>query len=127
MYRRSTPPFYTPPPTENAALFPTRRVPVPKYRHGVFTGTHLARMEQAMRDVCADFKVEPREFNRGTNHVHLPVNFSPKVALSRLVNSLKGVIPRRMRQEFPEPARHYYRANRLWNVGYLARFAQKFT
>jgi putative transposase len=43
------------------------------------------------------------------DHVHLLVNFPPKVALSRLVNSLKGVSSRRMRQEFPELAAHYYR------------------
>ena len=29
------------------------------------------------------------------------MNFPPKVALSKLVNSLKGVSSRRMRQEFP--------------------------
>jgi putative transposase len=42
------------------------------------------------------------------------------VALSRLVNSLKGMSSRRMRQEFPELARHYRRANRLWSGSYFA-------
>jgi hypothetical protein len=42
-------------------------------------------------DVCADFETELAEFNGETNHVHMLVNFPPKVALSRLVNSLKGV------------------------------------
>lgn len=93
---------------------------VTKYRHGVFTGVHLRRLEQITRDVCADFEVELREFNGETNHVHLLVNFPPKVALSRLVNSLKGVSSRRLRQEFPELARHYYRANRLWSASYFA-------
>src|SRR6266567_2896100 len=84
---------------------------VTKYRHQVFTGAHLDRLEQIMRDVCADFETELAEFNGEANHVHLLVNFPPKVALSRLVNSLKGVSSRRMRQEFPELARHYWRAN----------------
>jgi hypothetical protein len=44
----------------------------------------------------------------------------PKVALSKLVNSLKGVSSRRMRQEFPDLARHYYRANKLWSGSYFA-------
>jgi putative transposase len=35
--------------------------------------------------------------------------------LSRLVNSLKGVSSRRLRQEFPELARSYWRARRLWS------------
>ncbi|MET9240899.1 IS200/IS605 family transposase [Nonomuraea sp. NPDC003709] len=91
-----------------------------KFRHKVFTDTHLNRMEEIMRDVCADFETELREFNGENNHVHLLVNFPPKIALSRLVNSLKGVSSRRMRQEFPELARHYYRANKLWSGSYFA-------
>ncbi|MEV6859466.1 IS200/IS605 family transposase [Streptosporangium subroseum] len=93
---------------------------VTKFRHQVFTGTHLERMEQIMRAVCADFETELREFNGEANHVHLLVNFPPKVSLSKLVNSLKGVSSRRMRQEFPELARHYYRANKLWSGSYFA-------
>ncbi|GAA4212105.1 IS200/IS605 family transposase [Microbispora amethystogenes] len=91
-----------------------------KVRHRVFTGAHLERMEQIMRDVCADFGCELAEFTGEANHVHLLVNFPPKVALSCLVNSAKGVSSRRMRTEFPEPARHYYRANKLWSGSYFA-------
>ena len=75
---------------------------VTRYRHRVFTAAHLERMEEIMRDVCADFGTELREFNGEANHVHLLVNFPPTTALSKLVNSLKGVSSRRMRQEFPE-------------------------
>ncbi|WP_084961910.1 IS200/IS605 family transposase, partial [Thermoactinospora rubra] len=78
---------------------------VTKFRHKVFNGAHLERMEEIMRDVCADFETELREFNGEANHVHLLVTFPPKVALSKLVNSLKGVSSRRMRTEFPELAR----------------------
>lgn len=88
---------------------------VTKFRHPVFTGTHLERMEQIMRDVCADVACKLAEFNGESNHVHLLVHFPPKVALSRLVNSLKGVPSRRLRQEFPELAHHHYRANKLWS------------
>ena len=42
------------------------------------------------------------------------------MALSRLVNSLKGVSSRRLRQEFPDLTRHYWRARRLWSESYLA-------
>ncbi|MQY17968.1 hypothetical protein NRB20_10360 [Nocardia sp. RB20] len=91
-----------------------------KYQHRVFDGRHLARMEQIMRDVCADFECELVEFNGDTNHVHLLVNFPPKVALSRLANSLKGLSSRRMRQEFPDLVTHYWRAQRLWSGSYFA-------
>ena len=45
--------------------------------------------------------------------MHLLVNFSPTVALSRLVNSAKSVSSRRTRQQFPGLHAHYWRANRL--------------
>jgi putative transposase len=93
---------------------------VTKYRHPVFTARHLERMEQIMRAVCADFGAELREFNGEAEHVHLLVNFPPTVAVSRLVNSLKGVSSRRLRQEFPDLRRHYWRAKRLWSGSYFA-------
>jgi putative transposase len=77
-------------------------------------------MEAVMRDVCADFETELAEFNGERSHVHLLVNFQPKVALSKLVNSLKGVSSRRMRQELPDLRRHYWRASRLWSGSYFA-------
>ncbi|MEV0144449.1 MULTISPECIES: IS200/IS605 family transposase [unclassified Nonomuraea] len=93
---------------------------VTKFRHPVFTDAHLTRLEEIMRAVCADFETDLAEFNGDNNHVHLLVNFPPKIALSKLVNSLKGVSSRRMRQEFPELAPHYYRANKLWSGSYFA-------
>jgi putative transposase len=93
---------------------------VTKYRHPVFTGRHLERLEEVMRAVCADSETDLAEFNGQSSHVHLLVNFPPKVALSKLVNNLKGVPSRRMRQEFPDLRRHYWRASRLWSGPYFA-------
>jgi putative transposase len=93
---------------------------VTKYRHHVFTDRHLRRMQEIMRAVCADFDTELAQFNGETNHVHLLVNHPPKVALSKLVNSLKGVSSRRMRHEFPDLTRHYYQTNVLWSASYFA-------
>ncbi len=93
---------------------------VTRYRHRVFTARHLERMEEIMRDVCADFGCELAEFNGEPEHVHLLVNFPPTVAISRLVNSLNGVSSRRLRQEFPDLRRHYWRAKRLRSGSYFA-------
>jgi putative transposase len=73
-----------------------------------------------MRDVCADFGAELREFHGEPDHLHLLVNLPPTMTISRLVNSLKGVSSRRLRQEFPELARHYWQAKRLWSGSYFA-------
>ncbi|GAA3232379.1 hypothetical protein GCM10020216_051670 [Nonomuraea helvata] len=72
---------------------------VTKYRRGAFTDEMLIRCEELMREVCADFEVEPREFSGEHDHVHLLVHYPPKVALSKLVNSLKEVSARTLRKE----------------------------
>ncbi len=73
-----------------------------------------------MRAVCGDVEAELVEFTGESNHVHLLVDYPPKVAVSKLVNSLKGVSSRRLRQEFPDLVRHYWRAQRLRSGSYFA-------
>ncbi|MER5387903.1 IS200/IS605 family transposase [Saccharopolyspora sp. NPDC002686] len=92
----------------------------PKYRRGPFTSDIRTRCEEIMREVCADFDVELREFNGETDHVHLLVHYPPQVALSRLVNSLKGVSSRRLRREFPERIRKYLWGSHFWSPSYFA-------
>jgi putative transposase len=51
---------------------------VAKYRLPVFSGRHLERLEDIMRDVCRDFGCEAAEFNGEASHVRLLVNFRPR-------------------------------------------------
>lgn len=95
----------------------------PKYRRGPFTDEILLRCEEIMRDVCADFGAELTEFNGEADHVHLLVHYPPKVALSRLVGSLKGVSARRLRQEFPDHIRRYLWGEHFWSPSYFAASA----
>lgn len=53
-----------------------------------------------MREVCASIRTELREFNGETDHVYLLVHYPPKVALSKLINSLKGVSSRYLWAEY---------------------------
>lgn len=66
---------------------------VTKFRHKVFDDVHLRRMEEVMRAVCTDFDCELVEFNGEADHVHVLVNFPPKIAVTKLVNSLKTSSP----------------------------------
>ncbi|MCP2244518.1 putative transposase [Lentzea aerocolonigenes] len=70
--------------------------------------------------MCDNVETDLVEFNSVAGHVHPLVNFPPKVAISKLVNSLKGVSSRRMRQKFPDLVRHYWRAQRHWSGSYFA-------
>ena len=91
-----------------------------KYRRGAFNDQILTRCEEIMRDVCAGFDAELREFNGETDHVHLFVHYPPSLALSRLVNSLKGVSSRRLRHEFPAHIRRYLWGQHFWSPSYFA-------
>ncbi|MCX5233485.1 IS200/IS605 family transposase [Streptomyces sp. NBC_00233] len=73
---------------------------VTKYRREVFDDDMLTRCEAIMRDVCEKSEAELREFNGEGGHVHPLVHYPPEVALSKLVNSLKGVSSRYLRAEY---------------------------
>ncbi|MBE1557273.1 putative transposase [Nonomuraea africana] len=73
-----------------------------------------------MRNVCADFECELVEFNGEHDHVHLLVGFPPKVALSTLVNSLKGVSARYLRKEYDSHVREYLWGGHFWSRSYYA-------
>ena len=73
-----------------------------------------------MRDVCADFGAELPEFNGEPDHVHLLVHDPPSAAISRLVNSLKGVSARRLRQEFTGKINRPIMHGHFWSPSYFA-------
>ena len=92
---------------------------VPRYRKKIFDVDALDRLRKYFRVVCADFEADLVEFNGEPGHVHLLVNYPPKVAISNLVNSLKGVSARRLRTERPDIAKKYWRGG-LWSASYFA-------
>ena len=47
-------------------------------------------MKDVFDSVCSDFESSLIEFDGEGDHVHLLVNYPPKVSISKLVNSLKG-------------------------------------
>src|SRR5450631_1541853 len=92
---------------------------VTKYRRHVFSKVHLESMRPILSAVCGDFEAELVEFDGAHDHVHLLVNYPPKVALSKLVNSLKGVSPRILRKQHPDLVRRYWKGV-LWSPSYFA-------
>ena len=92
---------------------------VTKYRKSVFQKKHLETLKEIFAKVCQDFEAELIEFNGEKDHVHLLVNYPPKVAVSKLVNSLKGVSSRKIKQIYPE-LKQYYWKNTLWSPSYFA-------
>ena len=92
---------------------------VPKYRKGVFTKKALSLMEEYFKKVCLDFESTLIEFNGEDDHVHCIINYPPKYAVAKIVNSLKGASSRKLRNHYPEIKKHFYK-DVLWSPSYCA-------
>lgn len=92
---------------------------VAKYRRRVFDGDAIEKLRAIFASVCADFESVLVEMDGEDDHVHLLVNYPPKVSVSSLVNSLKGVSSRMLRKERPDLQKRYYKGV-LWSPSYFA-------
>lgn len=92
---------------------------VSKYRKKIFVKEHLNYLESLCEKICKDFESELVEFNGESDHIHVLINYPPKVCISKLVNSLKGVSSRKLKDEFPG-LKEYYWKNALWSPSYFA-------
>ncbi len=92
---------------------------VTKYRRDVLSEPAIRDLSRIFARVCRDFEAELIECDGEDDHVHLLVQYSPKVALSRLVNSLKRVSSRLLRENRPEITGRYYKGV-LWSPSYVA-------
>jgi putative transposase len=90
-----------------------------KYRRCVFDGEAVEHLKHIFSKVCTDFGAQLVQLDGETNHVHLLVNYPPKVSVSSLVNSLKGVSSYVLRRQLPRMAKCYLK-NVLWSPSYFA-------
>ena len=92
---------------------------VTKYRRCVFTKAMLDRMREIFTSVCHDFECTLEAFDGQQDHVHLMIHYPPKISLSKLVNSLKGVSSRMLRSEFKQAIKKCLWKNTLWSPSYF--------
>jgi putative transposase len=92
---------------------------VTKYRRQVLSALAIQDLAAIFAKVCNDFSAELKECNGEDDHVHLLVIYPPKMGISGLVNSLKGVSSRRLREIRPEVSGRYSKGV-LWSPSYFA-------
>ena len=93
---------------------------VAKYRRKVFTKPILEDLEQIFSKVCNDFESELIECEGEHDHVHLLINYPPKVSVSKLVNSLKGASSQRIRKKGYPSVQKALWGGSLWSRSYFA-------
>jgi len=92
---------------------------VPKYRKDIFNEKALKLLKEYFKKVCLDFESELLEFNGEKEHIHCLVKYPPKVAVAKLVNSLKGASSRKLRKQYPSIVKNYFK-DVLWSPSYCA-------
>lgn len=92
---------------------------VTKYRKRIFNKTAIDILNIIFSNVCHDLEAKLIEMDGENDHVHLLIEYPPKLAVSNLVNSLKGVSSRLLRKHFPPMAQHYWKGV-LWSPSYFA-------
>lgn len=93
---------------------------VTRYRRQIFDHDATEKLRTYFSKVCADFEAELVEMDGEPDHVHLLINYPPKLAIFSLVNSLKGISNRLLRRDRPDIAVRYYYKGVLWSPGYFA-------
>ena len=85
-----------------------------------FTKEVLDDLKIFFEKVCLDFESELVEMDGEDDHVHLLVNYPPKVSVSALVNSLKGVSSRMIRKKNYPSIKKKLWGGALWSPSYFA-------
>nr|WP_155749993.1 IS200/IS605 family transposase [Scytonema sp. UIC 10036] len=89
---------------------------VTKYRRSVFTKESLAVIKESFLDVAKKMDLQILEFNGEADHIHALIEYPPKLSISQIVNSLKGVSSRMYgKAGFKKP----YGKDALWSPSYF--------
>ena len=93
---------------------------VTKYRKKVFTKKSLKDLEDIFLSTCQKMGVELVELDGEKDHVHLLLNYPPKLSISKIVNALKGASSRRIRKGGHEKIQRALWGKQLWSPSYFA-------
>jgi putative transposase len=89
---------------------------VTKYRRKILTEESLQQIEKTFKDVATKMNFEVLEFNGEEDHIHCLIEYPPKLSVSQMVNSLKGVSSRMYgKSGFPKP----HSKDALWSPAYF--------
>lgn len=90
---------------------------VTKYRKKVITSEGLEVIKKSFLEVAKSLNFNIEEMEGELDHVHALIEYPPKLSVSQIVNSLKGVSSRRYGQAgHPKP----FGKQALWSPSYFA-------
>jgi len=91
---------------------------ITKYRKKVLKDDVGFRLREIIRQICSTEKVDILKGAIGPDHVHLLLQISPYIAVSRIVQHLKGESSRKLQMEFPQLQKVFW-GQHFWAIGYF--------
>ena len=89
-----------------------------KYRYRVLTGEVAERTRTLIREICAANYVQVVSGSMSPDHVHLLVSVPPNLAISKLLQYIKGKSSRKLQMEFAHLKKRYW-GQHLWARGFF--------
>src|SRR5210317_1592347 len=77
------------------------------------------RIREIIRQTCSEMGVHIVKGVLARDHVHMFLSIPPQLALSTVMQRIKGRSSRRIQMEFPELRKRYWR-RRFWARGYFS-------
>ena len=93
---------------------------ITKYRHKLLRGPIAERVRDIVREECRRAKVDILKGHVAVDPVHILVSIPPQVAISRLIQQLKGKSSYRLLAEFAEIRKRCW-GRHVWARGYFCR------
>jgi putative transposase len=90
-----------------------------KYRYRVLTGEVANRVRELIREICAANYVEIISGSVSPDHIHILVSVPPSIALSKIMQYIKGKSSRKIMMEFGHLRKRYW-GQHIWARGYFA-------
>jgi putative transposase len=90
-----------------------------KYRKKVLTKPVGEAATGLGRQICTDLRVEVLSGVVSKDHVHMLVSMPPHIAVSKLLQKLKGKTSYKLQREFQALRKEYW-GQRMWARGYFA-------
>lgn len=89
-----------------------------KYRKKILLEDTGYRLREIIRQICGTEKVEILKGAIGADHVHLLLDIPPNIAVSRIIQHIKGESSRKLQMEFPHLKKAFW-GQHLWAIGYF--------
>jgi len=90
---------------------------ITKYRYKILTPDIKPRIRELIIQICDSEDVKIIGGVVSIDHIHLQIEYLPKLSISDLVKKIKGRTSRIIQQEYPKLSKRYW-GKHFWGIGY---------